>query len=432
MTSIRSQVLGLVLVSATAITALMTVLPDDARGDGMPFPKITASNLEVRATAQRAVVWLRDSTWEVHIQPVFDREAGGAAWVVPWPVQPTIHESNADLFDHLELLTSPAFIEFCMPQDEGGGACGAADMGSNGGGETKSTEGSVIIWERGTVGQLDYVVLSAGDGDDLVGWLETNDYAVSTEAADAITEFETEDQFFFVATLSQDADPALPHTPVRFVLPDQVDGYYPLRLTGLAVPPGEALDLTLWVMAPGQYNQGYLPQSHPYSVFDAHPRNVDEFDADLDDFFAGYSADHLALLFSRQSSYDLLDPVRCVEDYSGPGYSCVSDADLGVTRPDAWAPELEEVRYVGGWVQRYQGRLTAAAMGEDLVFALTTDAIPEKSAFYFHDTGTCPSADDEYVGCSVAADLRHAGWFLIAAALLFLLMLGRMFRQTRS
>ncbi len=225
MTSIRPQVLGLVLVSGLAITAVMTAVPGDVRGDGMPFPKIGASNLEVRATAQRAVIWLRDGTWEVHIQPVFDREAGGAAWVVPWPVQPTIHESNADLFDHLELLTSPAFIEFCTPQDEGGGACGAADMGSNGGGETKSSEGSVIIWERGTVGQLDYVVLSAGDGDDLVGWLETNDYVVSAEAADAIVEFETEDQFFFVATLSQDADPALPHTPVRFVLPDQADGY---------------------------------------------------------------------------------------------------------------------------------------------------------------------------------------------------------------
>jgi len=416
----RTTLLALVI----ALPVLLTALPGNAQADGMPFPEITAASLEVRATAQRAVVWLRDGTWEVHIQPVFDREQAGAAWVVPWPARPTIHPSNADLFDQLELITSPVFLDYCTPPDSGGG-CGATDMGGKSNSFDQGTaEGAVTVWEQGTVGQVDYVVLSAGDGDDLVGWLETNDYAVNTDAADAITEFETEDQFFFVATLSADADPALPQVPVRFVLPDLADGYYPLRLTGLAVAPGDALDLTLWVIAPGTYNLGHFPLSHDYSILGGTPRDRDDFDAALDTFFEDKGADHLALLYSLPTSGDLLEDTRCVGDYAGPGYACVSYADVGITPPQVWAPELQEVRTMEGWIQRYQGRMDAAAMAEDLVLVQVTDYIEQKSSFYFYDTGTCPSEDDEYVGCSVAHDLVHATWFLAAVALLLLLAIA--------
>jgi len=421
------------LALLVAMPLLLAALAGEARADGMPFPKITAGDLEVRATAQRAVVWLRNGTWEVHIQPVFDREQTGAAWVVPWPVQPIIHAGNADLFDQLELITSPAFLEYCMPADTGGGGCGTKYAGDNGGFDTKSAEGSVVIWDRGTVGQLDYVVLSAGDGDDLVTWLETNEYAVSADAAAAITVFEIEEQFFFVATLSPDADPALPHVPVRFVLPDLVDGTYPLRLTGLAVPPGEALDLTLWVIAPTEgYSQSYLPLTHSYSIPEGQPRNRDAFDANLTAFFADNGADHLALLYSLDVSNDLLGDTRCVENYTspGPGYACVSYSELGITPPAVWAPEMQAVRDGGGWLQRYQGRMDALAMTEDLVFVQSTESMPVKGPFYYHDTGTCPSEDDEYVGCSVARPFRHASWFLLTAAVLLLLGLG-VFRRLR-
>jgi len=69
--------------------------------------------LEVRATEQRAILWLRGEYWELHIQPVFPRDAGAAAWVVPFEVQPTVFESSADFFDQLERLRQviPAQVE---------------------------------------------------------------------------------------------------------------------------------------------------------------------------------------------------------------------------------------------------------------------------------------------------------------------------------
>lgn len=425
MKTVRTLILAFSAV--TVLAALLAASPGDARADGMSFPRVTASDLAVRATAQRAVVWQRNGVWEVHIQPVFDREQGGAAWVVPWPVQPTIHPGNADFFDQLELLTSPIFLQTCT-EDSGGGGCGSVGYDNGGSKQSVQPESSVKVWEHGTVGQLDYVVLSAGDGDDLVAWLQSNDYEVSTDAADAITEFETEDQFFFVATLSEDADPSLPHVPVRFVLPELVDGYYPLRLTGLGVPAGKALDLTLWVIAPGSYNSGYLPESHPFSLMNASPRNGSEFDQALDDFFGSHDSDELALLYSREIATDLLADGRCSEEW---GYNCVSYSELGIVAPQIWAPELQEIENMSGWIQRYQGRLDAAAMVDDLHLSWTNDYIPQNSAFYTHSTGSCPSEDDEYVGCSVARGLRHATWFLVTALILLLLGLGVHIRRRR-
>ena len=52
-----------------------------AWADGMAF-YVTGGSSDVRATAQRALLWLRQGTWELHIQPVFEREAGAAAWVL--------------------------------------------------------------------------------------------------------------------------------------------------------------------------------------------------------------------------------------------------------------------------------------------------------------------------------------------------------------
>ena len=73
---------------------------------------------------------------------------------------------------------------------------------------------------------------------------------------------------------------------------------------------------------------------------------------------------------------------------------------------------------------------TPTARSRALIFTNDGGSIPEKSPFYYHDTGTCPSVDDEYVGCSVARPLTHATWFLLTAAILLLLGLGA-FRRFR-
>ena len=333
----------------------------DARADGMPFPEKTAASLEVKATAQRAVVWLRDATWEVHIQPIFDRDKGRAAWVVPFPVRPDIAESSAQLFDDLEIITSPVFVSYCTPEyegDDGFMGCGGSDLAASGGDASKgSARGGVQIWEKGQVGQLDYVVLSSTGGDDLVAWLDANDYAVSAAAASAIKSFETEGQFFFVAQVSESSDPARPLSPVRFRLPGATAGFYPLRLTALAVAGTATLDLTLWVVFPK--DQAFLPGSHSHEVFDGHPDSRQAYDLALDSFFAAHTTSTLLLLYSMSTTYeDLFAHQRCRFDTGG--YLCTSYDELGITVPASWSNDLKQMENDGVWIQRYQGKLDAA------------------------------------------------------------------------
>ncbi len=416
-----------------AAFALIGLSASHARADGMPFPKKTASSLEVRATAQRALVWLRLGSWEVHIQPVFAREPGRAAWVVPFPVRPTIEPSSVELFHQLELITAPVFFEYCIPWDEKEEGCGAGTAGdSQKGGEKSSAGSQVAVWETGQVGQLDYSVLSATQGDDLVGWLDQEGYAVSSAAASAIADYETEDQYFFVASVSEDADPSKPIDPVRFVL-DATHAMYPLRLTGQVVTAEEPLDLTLWVAFPDTDDQGYAPASHPFELFDANPTDGAAYQAALDAAFADNPSDTLQLLFGRSNlEHDIFSRSRCYHDpyYWTP--MCAGYEELGVEAPPAWCEALQEMADRGVYLYRYQGRLDAPAMALDLMlerFALAD--IGERDRAYFHRTDTCNDPEEPYVGCAVGAMIERLSlplWFL-GLVLLTLALLARRRRR---
>lgn len=407
----------------TILTLLaLAVMPTSARADGMMYTQV-GGEVSVKATAQRAVLWLRNGTWEVHIQPVFSREQGEAAWVVPFPVQPTVDESDADLFDQLELITSPAFIRYCT--DDSGGGCGT--MAADGqGGTSRGGEGHVRVWEKGQVGQLDYVIVTSSDGTALASWLDGHGYEIPSDAQPVFTELETEDVFFFAARISDDVDPAKPLAPVRFVLPDLVSPTYPLRMTGLGMEQGDALELTLWIVFPD--GQGWIPDSHPYDMLSGYYQDRDQYDAAMNSFFASHSADTL-LLRARVTlgiwPTDLPDFEFCEN-----GWRCASMADLGIAQP-AWTSELMEMNQLGTNVFRYEARLSGQALKSKDFLLRTTDPydLPYVNNVYGYDVGQCSRGID----CSVAG--QAGGFFLIlglAGLLLWLYGSGRRSRRSRS
>jgi hypothetical protein len=218
----------------------------------------------------------------------------------------------------------------------------------------------VIILEQGKVGDLDYVILSASAGDKLVEFLNSAGYQLPPGAQDVIADYETEGVYFFVARLAEDADPNKPLAPVRFVLPDLQKPMYPLRLTALAVPPGETLDLTLWVI----YSEweGFEPDSHPVHQVLPAPRKIEEFDEKLDEFFKSHTADTLALLSTDVIRYsDVLEGRFCAM------YGCISFEELGIDVP-AWSDEILQISVDIHRIGRYQARLNTNSMAKDLTF----------------------------------------------------------------
>lgn len=347
----------------SALVLMVTFwFPVAAKADGMAFT-VVGAEMDVRATEQRAVMWLRDGDWEIHIQPVFPRDAGGAAWVVPFPVQPTVEQGSADFFDQLELITSPVFAKVCSEGDGGlfcFGCMGDGERGGLGDGDTSGTL-RVIVWEQGKVGDLDYVILSAFGGDNLVEWLNVQGYQLPAGAQAVIADYETEGVYFFVARLAADADPQKPLAPVRFVLPGMDPPAYPMRLTALGVPPGQKLDLTLWVAFPE--GMAFLPDSFPMGGFDAVPTDIEEFDEALDKAFAENPSGVLVPLYGGVVRWsEVLHGMFC----DSP--ACISFEDLGIDKP-TWSEEVIEINNNMLWLYRFQARLTAASMDTDLAFA---------------------------------------------------------------
>ncbi len=392
------------------IVSGMLLRPPGAAADGMAFRSVSSGgSLEVRATAQRAIMWHRSSVWEIHVQPVFERDAGPTAWVIPFPVQPRVYESSAAFLDQIELLTSPVFIKYCT--DDSGAGCVAAKDGGYGGGRSNGSRASVTVWEQGEVGELDYVVLSAGGGDDVAAWLGDEGYFLPAGADVTLASLDAEGLFFFAARISADADPLKPLTPVRFVLPEMNPPVYPLRLTGAGAPEGAHLDLTLWIVV--DQERGFVPVSHPFSYLPAEPADVEEYDAALTRFFEGHGDRTMVSLAAVGWE---LPTIMDGRQFCSEFMTCVTFEDLGIDPPGEWAPELVEIRNASLSIYRYQGRFTAEAMEQDLTLGpVPPSDLPWASSVYSEHLGDCDEIGP-YSFCAMAGR-PGIGWIAIASVL---------------
>lgn len=454
-------------VSTVLLALAMVLAARSVSADGMVMQgQTTGSTVDVRATQQRALLWLRAGEdpgdplmWEIHIQPVFDRDQGDAAWIVPFPVKPNVHEGSQGYLDELNLATSPVFIDYC---EEPSCYCPGSyyDGGAAGGTEGTAAGGksSVKVWEQGTVGNLDYVILSTGSGDDLVNWLQTEGYKVHDGLATMLVQYNTEGAFFFCSRLSATADPTLPMSVVRFVLPGMDPAIYPLRLTGLGVETGEHLTLTLWVILPDPWSGSadrntWVADSHSWVAGpqDDHAMDPGKYEHELQSLLDQPDTDFVVTFAGSLSYNSLMSGSICTDhyDYYAPQV-CASAADLGISLPQPWSAELTEIKDSNAQVVRYEGRLSPAALATDFTLQkVDLDTEPGKlqrqSIAYTNRIGMCdtecppcpeindggivgdggvtdPGADDDDGGCALAPGESPA--VPGAAMLLLLLLLG--------
>jgi hypothetical protein len=361
-------------------------LPGHALADGCQFLDASSVSLEVRATAQRAVLWQRGGVWEVHITPIFERSKAKAAWVVPFPVLPTVKESSADFFNQLEILTAPMFIEACVPS----GGCEAGGGGDGSGGS--AGRGQVDIWEQGTVGELDYVILTAQHQVYIVNWLKANNYHVTALAETSLKKFEAQGTFFFAAKISETADPAKPVTPVRFILPELREPKYPLVLTGLGVPEGASLELSIWVISPA--NSYYVPTSHRYGTLEQGITTSDEYTAALARFYRTHRPGTLVMLSSGNiANNPRVNRQACVNS------KCIPFSMMGISAPQSWCAEIGEIVANKSVLFRYQGRLGPTSLSEDLVFGpLAVGSTPTWVDNTYLDNTCAPEEEEEGTG----------------------------------
>ncbi len=351
-------------------------------------------------TAQRAVVERTDSSWSLTLEVRYDRPKAGAGWLIPFPHCPTVSAADPQVFRELEIVTAPLFVQGCIQScncDDlrdpdcsptiGGGSSGVGDQssGAEGSGVLK-----VDVWQSGTIGALDFVVLSAGDPKAIPDWLEANGYVRPPELEAFVAEHADRYSCYFAARLAApegeiDAFPA-----VRFDLDPRDPPFYPLQLTRLGLSAGQTLDLTLWVVNSRKGpSGGDFPISNdipgfvvktPECLLPTGRTNADDKDAkfvteesyrDCLEGFLGDGSGGVALTFNASLSergevFRGDRVVYCSDSWDRD--SCLKTDETLSDIPTSFSDAVSGWMSSGAWVSRYEARLPSDRMDEDMVF----------------------------------------------------------------
>ena len=190
------------------------------------------------------------------------------AMVVPVPVvlqQGDVQLVSSHIFDRLDTYSSPRHVDYDCPSTDSWGNWGdTSDSGSAPQADTSDSD--VTIEEQFLVGEYEITVLSATESLALITWLNSNGYAVSSDANTMLGEYIAQNMYFFAARVVVGASPdtGLPGPvdtaagvagelqPLRFSFPS-TDFGLPIRLGTLNSPGVQ--DLFVYVI--GDSANGY-------------------------------------------------------------------------------------------------------------------------------------------------------------------------------
>lgn len=197
----------------------------------------------------------------------------GAAFLLPVRQNPTeVHEASLDVFLALDELTAP---EVTVHVDDGsgeqrtlcGGGAKSGDANDSAGGDFGGEGGDdVMVLQRGTTASYAYEVVGGDTGTGVVAWLEQAGYSLPDDYAAAIEPYVADGYYFLAAKIKPGvADGALP--PLEVHLPaSEVEAFsIPFGLAAESLPPGEALNITVYLAAMG----GVLPLTDPAARIDS-------------------------------------------------------------------------------------------------------------------------------------------------------------------
>ena len=211
------------LFAATLLTALPALTPTPAHACGGTFCDIPPPNqppMPVDQSGENILFVVENNRVEAHVQIQYTGNPERFAWVVPMPKKPKITAGSQTLFDRLLQGTVPTFqvqntaVTGCsqgnFSDSESMFGCGStsytADAASNapfspgtangaaGGGQPSGPQ----VIARASVGSYETVTLSGGTADELLGWLNENNYLIPDTTSQFLKDY-LEQKFVFVA-----------------------------------------------------------------------------------------------------------------------------------------------------------------------------------------------------------------------------------------
>lgn len=193
--------------------------------DGMMIPPV---DYYIQETGQKAVIFHENNIETMVISVSFRGDAKDFAWVVPTPSKPSVDKSSDQLFDSLEDLT----LDYRYPVYE-----------SERGIPMAADKSGVDIVETKKIDYYDVTVLTSDDRDELVDWLNDNDYAFPKSERYILNDY-VDNGWYFVAmkidAASLDSERVEQElysgqaTPIKLVF-ESKNIIYPLKISGVQV-----------------------------------------------------------------------------------------------------------------------------------------------------------------------------------------------------
>jgi hypothetical protein len=247
-------------LALAALPALLT--PADASACGGTFCDLGPQAMPVDQTGENILFVIDGSTTEAHIQIQYDpNTAAKFAWVVPVLSLPTFAVGSDPLFDNVLSATVPTYGYSYSYDDCGNGTSPSTTAASTAGGDsgadesTGGTGGPDIVLQQ-TVGAFEITVLQGGTAQEVIDWLDANEYAQDPEAEPIFAEYLAENYLFAAFKLQNGADLDEIHPIVlRF---DNDEACVPLRLTRIAAV--EDMDVRAFFLADARV----VPQNYKH------------------------------------------------------------------------------------------------------------------------------------------------------------------------
>lgn len=160
---------------------------------------------DIFGVAQRNIIVYDEDEVSLIPQLNFQGDARDFGIFVPVPAEPHLSTVGANIFSEASFLTQPV-----IRQSSDGCGCDESDQivgpqflnsGVESGLVVDDASGGVTIIYEQTVGMFAATVLQAGSADDLISWLQVNDYRFRPEDAPLLEEYVAQNWFFVAMKL---------------------------------------------------------------------------------------------------------------------------------------------------------------------------------------------------------------------------------------
>ena len=266
---------------------------------------VASDGEDIAASAEYAVLSWDGEQERVLLSMDALATSSDAALLIPTPTPADVALAETSVFTELETLTAPEeIVDYQWWPDLGfgaGDAGGAAPGGPSG----------VDVLQTLHLGDLEVSVLAASDADELADWLDSHEYVMRDDLADALMPYVSEGWYYLAIRLTTDADSlsgALQPLDMTFAS-DQL--IYPMRLSTAAVE--------------SQFVRTYVFSDHRAERTDETAVN-----GDVSLWFAGevsptrVTSDALVSIATERPYLTVLD-----QYFSEPGTQIVSDFTFG-------------------------------------------------------------------------------------------------------